>query len=262
MAQVPFPSEKFEIDKRRIGACIARLRKEQGWTQKQLAERLFVSDKAVSKWETGASLPDTGLLIPLAELLEVSVTELLLGRRMEPNQPLNAGQVETVVRGALSGGEEPLPRLWQQKTPWGRRFLLALAAAGAELLLNFRYGSMNAPLITTVLLGGTFGLYFCFLALTRLPSYYDENRICIYSDCGVRLNLAGLSFNNHNWPHILRAIQWWTLAAMAVYPLLNWALFRFLPSPGVLPELALLFAFLLGGLFFPVYRTGKRYEKL
>ena len=43
------------IDKQQFGAFVARLRKEQGWTQKQLAERLCISDKAVSKWETGVS---------------------------------------------------------------------------------------------------------------------------------------------------------------------------------------------------------------
>lgn len=45
----------FEIDKRKFGAFIAELRKERGMTQKELAEKLFISDKAVSKWETGVS---------------------------------------------------------------------------------------------------------------------------------------------------------------------------------------------------------------
>lgn len=45
----------FEIDKERFGAFLLELRKEKGYTQKQLAEKLFVSDKAVSKWERGVS---------------------------------------------------------------------------------------------------------------------------------------------------------------------------------------------------------------
>lgn len=45
----------FELDKKSFGAFVAQLRREKGWTQKELAQRLFVSDKAVSKWETGAS---------------------------------------------------------------------------------------------------------------------------------------------------------------------------------------------------------------
>ena len=47
----------FEIDKKEFGRFLSELRKEQGMTQKELAEKLFVSDKAVSKWETGGSIP-------------------------------------------------------------------------------------------------------------------------------------------------------------------------------------------------------------
>lgn len=56
---------------------IATRRKELGYTQQQLAEKLNVSDKVVSKWETGRSLPDTSMLRDLAEVLEISVSELL-----------------------------------------------------------------------------------------------------------------------------------------------------------------------------------------
>lgn len=65
----------FEIDKQRFGKFVAELRKEKGVTQKELAKELFISDKAISKWETGVSIPDTALLVPLANLLGVSVTE-------------------------------------------------------------------------------------------------------------------------------------------------------------------------------------------
>ena len=48
----------FEIDKAKFGAFVAQLRKEKGLMQKELAEKLYVSDKAVSKWERGLSIPD------------------------------------------------------------------------------------------------------------------------------------------------------------------------------------------------------------
>lgn len=64
-----------------IGIFITNLRKEKGWTQKEMASYLGVSDKAVSKWETGKSLPDMGTLIPVSELLGITVDELLSGKK-------------------------------------------------------------------------------------------------------------------------------------------------------------------------------------
>lgn len=61
------------------GGAIRLLREKIGYTQKQLAERLMVSDKAVSKWESGRGLPDISLIEPLARTLGVSVAELLSG---------------------------------------------------------------------------------------------------------------------------------------------------------------------------------------
>ena len=61
------------------GSMIRRLREEKRLTQEELASRIFVSSKAVSKWETGQGFPDISLLEPLADALGVSVIELLSG---------------------------------------------------------------------------------------------------------------------------------------------------------------------------------------
>lgn len=66
-----------------VGRFISELRKEKGFTQKDLAEKLSVTDKAVSKWETGRSAPDISLLVPLSEILDVSVIEILNGEKIE-----------------------------------------------------------------------------------------------------------------------------------------------------------------------------------
>ena len=63
----------------KIGAFISERRKAKGWTQSQLAEKLEITDKAVSKWETGRSLPDLSLFLPLCTLLEVTLNELFAG---------------------------------------------------------------------------------------------------------------------------------------------------------------------------------------
>ena len=67
------------MDQVKIGKFIQSMRKEQKLTQRQLADKLGVSDKAVSKWETARGLPDITLLEALAEALDVSVMELISG---------------------------------------------------------------------------------------------------------------------------------------------------------------------------------------
>ncbi len=65
------------------GNFIAQLRKEKNYTQQELADLLHVSDKAISRWETGRGFPDLSNLEPLSEVLDVSVAELLKGERMK-----------------------------------------------------------------------------------------------------------------------------------------------------------------------------------
>ena len=70
------------MDQIKTGRFIASCRKEQGMTQAILAERLGISDRAVSKWETGKSLPDSGIMLELCDLLKINVNELLSGERI------------------------------------------------------------------------------------------------------------------------------------------------------------------------------------
>lgn len=67
----------------KIGKFIAEQRKTQGFTQAKLAEKLLITDRAVSKWETGKSLPDSSIMLELCELLDISVNELLTGEKID-----------------------------------------------------------------------------------------------------------------------------------------------------------------------------------
>lgn len=71
------------MDQIKIGKFIAEQRKAKGLTQSRLAEQLLISDKTVSKWECGYGLPEVSLMLPLCEILEISVNELLCGERLE-----------------------------------------------------------------------------------------------------------------------------------------------------------------------------------
>lgn len=67
------------MDMKRVGNQIALLRKSKGLTQSELGERLGISFQAVSKWERGVTLPDTAILVDLAQILETSVDYILTG---------------------------------------------------------------------------------------------------------------------------------------------------------------------------------------
>lgn len=70
------------MDQMKIGKFIASCRKESGMTQAQLAEKFGISDRAVSKWETGKSMPDSSVMLELSETLGITVNELLKGERV------------------------------------------------------------------------------------------------------------------------------------------------------------------------------------
>ena len=70
------------MDQIKIGKFIAACRKEQGMTQAALAEKLGISDRAVSKWETGKSMPDSGIMLELCSFLGIIVNELLSGEKI------------------------------------------------------------------------------------------------------------------------------------------------------------------------------------
>ena len=66
----------------KIGKFISEQRKKQGLTQAQLAEKLFITDRAVSKWETGRALPDSSIMLELCKILNISVVDLLNGEEL------------------------------------------------------------------------------------------------------------------------------------------------------------------------------------
>lgn len=79
-----------------FSSFIAELRKEQGLTQKELADRVGVSDKAVSKWENGKNYPDIEIMQSLGEIFKVSVSELLQGERLETEAVISISEQNVV----------------------------------------------------------------------------------------------------------------------------------------------------------------------
>lgn len=145
------------MDAKITGCFIAQLRKELGLTQKELAEKLKVTDKAISRWETGKGLPDTSLLKPLAEIFGVSVGELLSGKRMDDSQIKS--QADHIILESLSYEESQ--EKWKgilRYVFWG--ILVALGGFFFALVLARFATSKDAAVSLGI------GLYLCILTVT------------------------------------------------------------------------------------------------
>lgn len=74
------------MEQEKIGKFISQLRKEKNMTQKELAEKLGVTDRAISKWENGRGMPELSLIKPLCDELDISVNELLSGEKISKDE--------------------------------------------------------------------------------------------------------------------------------------------------------------------------------
>ena len=99
------------MDQMKIGKFIAERRKKMGFTQMQLAEKLNITDRAISKWETGKAMPDTSIMLELCNILGISVNDLLSGevvsmdnynKQLESNLLEMAKQKEVADKRLLS----------------------------------------------------------------------------------------------------------------------------------------------------------------
>ena len=92
------------MDQIKIGRYLQELRKEKGLTQEQLADKVCVARRTVSRWETGSNLPDLDILIELSDLYGVGLRELLDGERK--SEDMNKEMEETVLKVAEYSNEE------------------------------------------------------------------------------------------------------------------------------------------------------------
>ena len=144
----------------KVGEFITELRKEKGLTQSQLAEHFGISNKAVSKWENGKSLPDASIMIDLCNFLGITVNELLSGERidMENYREKAEKTITSVVK--LSQDE----RVTMIKEIRNRGFLtiaygivLLVAAIYASYILN-ENGIYGLPQVATLGMSGFIGV--------------------------------------------------------------------------------------------------------
>lgn len=260
-------------DVKKFGSFVTELRRERGLTQKQLAEKLYVSNKAVSKWETGLGMPDISMLEPLAESLGVSVSELLRGERETPDwsnvEKLTDAELCRLLKRTPELTEQEKEELKQVKKKRAKWYFLGLGLSAAEMALLFAFGEKLGislfdrllDMLTTIPMVLFLGIWPFFFMQERLPLLYDKIRISTYSDGCFRFEMAGMAFNNRNWPHITKALRTFCFLMPvcwpAAYVLLRLLMPDFLWLFGRIPVLLVL---TLGGLFIPVAVVGKKYE--
>ena len=224
----------YEIDREAFGQFLSKTRKSKGLTQKQLAQQLFVSDKAVSKWERGLSLPDIALLAPLAQTLDVTVTELLQAKKQPQNEPLSVEDVEHLLTGSLTLATQEYHRGRAGYRKQVTIYLLCLVITAFELLALYLLGLgsflLNNFFWTLEGLALLFGSWFFLTRYTRLPDYYDKNKISFVGNGVFRLNIVGVYFNNRNWPRILQAGRIWGMSTCLLFPVAYTLLCVFFPD--------------------------------
>lgn len=242
----------YEIDKEKFGAFVAQLRKGQGITQKELAQKVYVSDKAVSKWERGLSMPDITLLIPLAQALGITVTELLECQRLEQTS-MDSGRVEELMHKVIGYSEETPEERRKRRRQETVLFAVSLVAVTMELLglcaMGQSWENISINLLIYEALFFIFSGYFCFFAKDKLPEYYDKYEINAYSDGIFRMNMPGIHFNNRNWRHIKRAAIRGMMITAILFPVVFETAFVFVCMP-------LFFI----ALFAPMYAAARKYE--
>ena len=150
------------MDAERFGAFLQQRRKELGLKQADLAERIHVTDKAISRWERGVGFPDIKLLEPLAQALELTLTELLQCRVIEKSLP------EEQVREMEAETTEILET--EKKLSWQRKLVLWLGygiilAAAFVLVYISHQNALPAGLRFTVYAISLIGTFFTSHAL-------------------------------------------------------------------------------------------------
>ncbi|WRS28277.1 helix-turn-helix transcriptional regulator [Oscillospiraceae bacterium MB08-C2-2] len=252
----------YEINNEQFGSFVAELRKQKSFTQKELAQRLFVSDKAVSKWERGLSMPDISLLMPLADLLGVTIAELLSGQHISQPEVLDAQTVEKLVAGTIGLSVKEQQKRRRHRRQSRKAYLTCGVIAVLECVLLLLLGYSPEELMKDVFLVESlsllFGGWFCLWVKDILPAYYDENKISSYSDGVFRMNLAGVYFNNSNWPYILKAGRRWVLGVMVIFPFLYAVVKSLFPTVWEAGQLFFVLTACLG-CFVPMILAAKRH---
>ena len=141
-----------------LPANISKLRKEHSMTQEQLAEALNVSNRTVSRWETGSNMPDLDILIEMSDYYEVDLRELLNGERK--SEKMDKELKETVLKVADYSNEE------KQKITRRMHYLFIAGSIAAVIYMILYFTDCENNFLGGLCLGITFGMIIVGMIMT------------------------------------------------------------------------------------------------
>lgn len=181
------------MDAQKFGAFIAQCRKEKSMTQSELAAKIMVTDKAVSRWERGKGFPDINLLLPLAEALEVSVLELMHSERQK--EKVQLFQDDTIIVHLMENAVEMNKQNKQQD-----RIIACISCITMFFVTFFikfyGYGSIGGGIVAGAFIAFIpIGFY---LLISNRKDITGRKIYTIFTVLGICLTLALLTFLHVN----------------------------------------------------------------
>ena len=163
------------MNQEKIGKFIAELRKEKNMTQQELADKLGVTDRAISHWENGRRLPDYSLLKELCDTLSISINELFAGEKIS-NENYKEKADENLMNALENSSFSLKEKIAYYKKKWKKEHIFTFAVAMISwivLVISLKIQNVDFYLIGTI--GGLLALLFYIVLYNRMMIYVENN---------------------------------------------------------------------------------------
>jgi len=142
--------EVKEMNPVQTGKFIAELRKEHGFTQEDLGERIGVTNKTISRWETGVYLPPADMLLVMSELFDVSINELLTGNRLTDSEYKKAAE-KNLAQAIGTDGFSLKDKITFFKNKWLKEHIAIMVFIGICIIGSFAAGLLaKKPFLVSI----------------------------------------------------------------------------------------------------------------
>ena len=162
------------MDQEKIGKFILELRKEKNMTQQELADKLGVTDRAISHWENGRRLPDYSLLPTLCDALSISINELFRGEKISKEDYKK--KADENLMNALENSSFTLQeKIIYYKKKWKKEHISTIVFAVISwvvLLVALKFQEADAALMGTI--GGLLAILFYVVLYNRMMKYVED----------------------------------------------------------------------------------------